>query len=77
MKNYIWNVLIAFDHFCNAILLGNPDETISSRMGRSLAKKDCPICNFLCKLLNLIQKDHCIKAIANDHERAEEEIRLS
>lgn len=77
MKKYIWNVLIALDHLCNSIIGGSPDETISSRMGRNLAKKDCVLCNFLCGLLNLIQKDHCVKAIANDRERAEEEIRLS
>ena len=77
MRKYIWNVLIAFDHLCNATLGGNVDETISSRMGRNLAKKDCVLCNFLCSLLNLIQKNHCVKAINNDYERAEEELRLS
>jgi hypothetical protein len=67
MKRYIWNVLIAFDQFCNAVLFfGDPDETISSRMGKHLAKHDCPFCNLMCKFLNLFEKDHCIKSIEFD-----------
>lgn len=67
MTKYMWNVLIAIDQLCNAILLGDPDETMSSRMGKHLAAHDkCPVCNFLCKLLNYIQPNHCIKAIESD-----------
>jgi hypothetical protein len=66
MKKYVWNVLIGLDQFCNAILGGDPDETMSSRMGKNVAKHDCPFCNFMCKLLNLIQKDHCRKSIEQD-----------
>ena len=40
MKWYVWNVLIGLDQFCNAILGGDPDETMSSRMGKNLAKHD-------------------------------------
>jgi hypothetical protein len=65
-KQYIWNILIAFDQFCNAMLLGDPGETMSSRMGKHLAKHDCPFCGFLCSLLNLIQKDHCVRSIELD-----------
>jgi hypothetical protein len=40
---------------------------MSSRMGKHLANHDkCPVCNFLCWLLNKIQKDHCVKAIESD-----------
>lgn len=34
MKKYVWNLLIAVDQLCNAILGGDPDETISSRLGK-------------------------------------------
>jgi hypothetical protein len=63
---YIFNILISIDQLCNTILGGDPDETMSSRMGKHLAKHDCPFCNFMCRILNLIQKDHCIKAIESD-----------
>ena len=67
MKQYIWNLLISIDQLCNTILAGDPDETMSSRMGKHLAKHEkCPVCTFLCKLLNMIQKDHCVKAIEKD-----------
>ena len=66
MKRYIWNILISIDQFINTVLGGDPDETISSRMGKHLAKHDCPFCNFMCGLLNLIQKDHCVKSIEAD-----------
>jgi hypothetical protein len=63
VKRYFWNILVSIDQFFNTISGGDPDETISSRMGKHLAKHDCPFCNFMCKLLNLFQKDHCIKSI--------------
>jgi len=58
--------LISIDQLFNTILGGFPDETMSSRMGKHLAKKDSPISNFVCKILNLIQKDHCQKSIEED-----------
>jgi hypothetical protein len=67
MKKYLFNIAISLDQLCNTILFGNPDETMSSRMGKHLAKhENCPVCTFLCKLLNYIQKDHCTKAIETD-----------
>jgi hypothetical protein len=66
VKKYIWNILISLDQFLNTLAFGDPDETISSRVGKHLAKHDCPFCNFMCKLLNLIQKDHCVKSIEQD-----------
>lgn len=35
MKRYLLNLLIAIDQGWNAFLGGNPDETISSRVGKS------------------------------------------
>jgi hypothetical protein len=35
-RKYILNVLVAFDQLLNAILLGDPDETISSRAAKRL-----------------------------------------
>jgi hypothetical protein len=67
VKKYLFNIAISLDQFVNTLFGGDPDETISSRMGKHLAKHDkCPFCNWLCGLLNLIQKDHCIKAIEED-----------
>lgn len=66
MKKYIWNLLIAIDQLVNTILGGDPDETMSSRMGKHLVKKDSFLCKIICKLLNLIDKNHCVDAIEKD-----------
>lgn len=34
MKRYILNILIALDQLVNAMAGGDPDETISSRLGK-------------------------------------------
>lgn len=34
MKRYLFNILLAIDQFLNVLLLGDPDETISSRVGK-------------------------------------------
>jgi len=66
ITNYIWNLLISLDQLFNTILGGYPDETMSSRMGKNLMKKNCRLCKFICGLLNKIDKNHCIDAIEND-----------
>jgi hypothetical protein len=71
MKKYIWNVLVSLDQLLNTLAFGDPDETISSRMGKHLGKHNCPFCNFMCKVLNLFQKDHCVKSIEVDEGKDE------
>ncbi|KQL50880.1 hypothetical protein AN964_25050 [Heyndrickxia shackletonii] len=66
VKRYFWNILVSVDQFFNTVFGGDPDETISSRMGKHLAKHDCPFCNLMCKFLNLFDKDHCVKSIEKD-----------
>ena len=34
MKKYFINILISIDQFANTLLGGDPDETISSRLGK-------------------------------------------
>jgi hypothetical protein len=31
---YFWNILVSIDQFFNTIFAGDPDETISSRVGK-------------------------------------------
>lgn len=68
MKRYIWNLLISIDQLCNTILGGYPDETMSSRMGKHIARKqnNCYLCRFICRFLDVFQKDHCKRSIEND-----------
>lgn len=62
VRRYLLNVLIAIDQGINALLGGDPDETLSSRMGKH---KRGPA-RWLCKLLSLIDGRHCEKSIEAD-----------
>ena len=70
MKKYIHNVLVGLDQFCNTILGGHPDETISARSGRA-AQNGKLWGKALSAGLNLVQQDHCVRAMAGDEARAE------
>jgi hypothetical protein len=63
---YFWNVLIAIDQLGNAVLGGNPDETISSRMGKAIRERRCYLCRVICWFLDKIDKDHCKESIEED-----------
>jgi len=62
--NYIWNLLIAIDQFANAVLGGDPDETISSRAGKVQHKSRWA--KILCWGLNKLDTNHCKNAIETD-----------
>ena len=67
MKKYCWNLFIGIDQLANAILLGDPDETISSRMGKALrSERKCFLCKPLCWALDKIDPKHCRDAIEED-----------
>lgn len=70
LKQYIINILIAFDQFINVLFLGQPDETISSRAWR------CKDANSFWKLMQKFidkvffwQKDHCYMSYLSELER--------
>lgn len=63
LKRYLWNILITLDQLCNTLLGGDPDETMSSRMGKDIKANRCKLCKVVCYFLGLIQSDHCNKSI--------------
>jgi hypothetical protein len=69
LKQYIRNVGVAFDRLCNAILLGDPKETMSSRMGRHVKQGSCVLCKFICGALSILWPDHCINNIEKKEEQ--------
>lgn len=70
MKAYIKRVLVAFDVFCNVVLGGNMDETISARAGRA-KDNGWKWGIWLADLLNWIQPYHVQLAILHDKQRAD------
>ena len=68
LGRYLWNVLIAIDQFFNALLGGDPDETISGRAGRwyIIGGWRGKIATPLVWLLDKIDQDHCSESIEED-----------
>ena len=68
VKRYTVNVLTSVDQLANTVLGGDPDETISSRAGKSMEKHGGkkPWSYLLCRTLHILDKDHCKKAIEED-----------
>ena len=63
---YIKNVLIGIDQLANAVIGGDPDETISSRAGKEVRKGRRGGWRILCLILNHFDKDHCQESIEED-----------
>lgn len=73
MRKYAWNVLIWIDQGVNVVFapvlnvvfkpakFGDPDETLSSVFGKY--SNQCIWCSRICKLLNLVDKNHCKDSI--------------
>lgn len=73
-RRYAINLFIAGDQMANAILGGNPDMTISGRLGKRLLKgrDGCPWCyllsKWICRLLDEVDPRHCVKAYRVDQD---------
>jgi len=68
-RHWIVNILIGIDQLGNAIILGYPDESISSRAGKWIRKNStvkAGVWYWLCRGLNWFDKNHCIDAIEED-----------
>jgi len=69
---WVLNVLISLDQLGNSILGGDPDETISSRLGRIKEKwggaipKTRPVAWVTDWVLDQIDEDHTLEAIEID-----------
>lgn len=65
MKRYLYNLLIVLSQFCNTILGGDPDETMSSRIGKG-ARRGNKFYIFFSRFLDIFEKNHCKEAIEED-----------
>lgn len=65
---YIYNILIASDQLLNTMFGGNPDDTLSSRLGKDRDRGHIVGC-VLCKFLDIFENDHCTKSIERNRVR--------
>ena len=70
ISRYYFNILLGIDEFANILLLGSPEETISSRLGRAYVSGKpkwfvIPVKKFVDGAAWILakQKDHCISSI--------------
>ena len=69
MKEYWFNVAVAFDQLMNALFNGSCDETLSSRAYRLHIERSRSIPYKLINLLFFWQTDHCQEAYTSEIER--------
>jgi len=63
--NIVWHgVIVGIDRLGNTLLGGDPNMTLSGRMGRDIQQGRCLACKGICWLLNKIQVNHCINEAA-------------
>lgn len=60
-KQWLKNVAVAIDQVGNALAGGDPQETVSSQLGKRQAV--CKLCRVLCRLLDKIDPRHCHESI--------------
>ena len=68
VSRYCLNILVSIDQLINTIFGGDPDETISSRVGKGEAK-GIKFYVYFAKFLDLFQKGHAQKEIEPDEGR--------
>jgi len=81
MPQYLKNIGVAtlgvlryVDIWFNALLGGDPQMTLSGRMGRDIKDGRCALCKGICWLLNLVDKNHCQAADANEAQYGSNQI---
>lgn len=73
-KRYLFNALVGLDQFINTLIGGDPDMTLSGRMGRAVAQGRCKVCRVVCWLLDRIDKDHCARANKNEADEGSDQV---
>lgn len=72
IDRYLLNILISIDQFGNTLLGGDPDETISSRLGKLKSRNGGripwtrPLSKLIDWILDKIDPNHSTKAIEKD-----------
>ncbi len=76
MKQFLRNLLQWASLTLNAWTRGDPEETLSSRMGKSIRQGRCKLCRPVCWLLAVVlnDPDHCGKAADLHPEEGKDEV---
>jgi len=66
LRRYFWNVLLGLDQFLSVLTGGDPDETVSSRVGKAAASGSRMGRVFECCLDAVFGAGHCRNSIEAD-----------
>ena len=66
---YLINIVIAVDQGINALLAGDPDETLSARAWRQRHKPRWAVIGRMIDTIFFWQKDHCKSAYHSEFKR--------
>ncbi len=74
LKKYLFNNLLAFDRQVNALMGGDPEMTISGRMGVAISEGRCWLCYPICRALHWLDNDHCHRAARAEAREGSDEV---
>lgn len=66
--------IISLDQLGNASLGGDPDMTLSGRMGRAIKDGRCKLCRVVCFFLNKIDPNHCARVDRQEADEGSDEV---
>lgn len=72
-KQYLWNIIVAYDHLANAFFGGDPHETLSSRLWRNRDKRGIRIA--IAIVDGIFGNGHCQKSLEQEDRHINEVIR--
>jgi hypothetical protein len=74
LRHYLKNNALAGDQSLSVLMGGDPDMTLSGRMGRAIAQGRCSLCKPICWLLGRIERDHCAAAAALEADEGRDQV---
>ena len=69
----IWESIVSLDKLLNKALGGEPDETISSRLGRE-SLEGSKLAKAVCKILHVFDSGHCGKSVTRQRKDASRQV---
>lgn len=74
MKRYFLNLFVAVDRLINALTGGDPEMTLSGRMGRAVAEGRCKACRVICWAIDLVDQGHCERVRKNEADEGADQV---
>ena len=74
VAKYLLNVALSVDQLVNTLLGGDPDMTLSGRMGRAIRNGRCRLCRPICWLLDKVDPGHCAQADTYERDEGRDQV---